>query len=490
MRIACLIAAIALLLLPAQAMAASQISPRDGLWLSLPPDMVKCIIIRLPQDAGLSGTRNYIFSMRVTPSPQETWADFSEQLVREVHKNNTVDLPVCFDKHADKPMGNCSVPYTISVSEEYTGALKEWHGGICVSEYADVDIVSPGEMPTSGEEVKEILNDNTDIFSAWLDEKEQYARPGGSAVFNLSVESYAELDITVMTQSELEVSPGQASLQTGQGSPHQYQAFGLTAPSQEGTYTLTLSVSPETCQGKSYCTKFLEGTLIVSEDDPPEKTGFEVVLRPENIDIKEPEGVIMTLSIINNEGEARAFTSSINIEPGDGSSGFTGETVDVGAYDSHSRVFVVTPGSASTLYEITARAESQGLVSSATSFITIDEMLTDALRQAEGLGSDAQEDVNSWIDSHANSEYGSDLQEYGSLRDTLAEASARQGQVPANGSAPANDSQGQTDGHENPPDMTWLVIVIVIAVGVVAAFVLLMKRGSGGDEGSGETEYY
>ncbi len=481
------IAIAALLLLPVQAMAASQIAPRDGLWLSLLPDMVKCIVIRLPRDAGITQPGNYIFTVSCTPSPQETWADLSEQLVREVHENNTVVIPICFDTGGNKPIGNCSTPYTISLSEAYTGVTKQWHGGICVSEYADVDIVRPGEMPASGEDVREILNDNTDIFSAWLDEEEKYARPGEAVIFNLSVQSHAELDITILTQSEMGVSPAQAGLQTGPGSPCQYQAFGVTAPSALGTYRLTLRVSPDTCQGESYCTKFLEGTLIVSEENPPEKAGFEVILRPENMDIKKPEGVIMRLSIINNEDEARTFTSTLAMDPNDASSGFMGETVEVGAYDSHTRIFILTPGSSSRLYEVTARVESQGVTGSATSFITIDELVTDALRQAHGLGSDAQAEVNSWLNTHSASSYGSDLQEYGSLRETLASARDSQGQP----QLPLNDSgiENQTITDKEPPGIFWFVLpVVIIAAVALIAFIFIRKRSSSSKEEG--VEYY
>jgi hypothetical protein len=483
MRLLLVALAALLLLLPARAMAASQIAPVDGLWLSLPPDMVKCILIRLPDDAGITQPGNYIFTVSCTPGPQESWADLSEQIVYEIHEGNTAEIPICFDKHAGKPLGNCSSPYTITVSEAFTGALREWHGGICVSERPDVDI-RPGESPASGGDVMEILNDNADIFSAWLDEEELYAGPGEEATFNLSVQSQAGLDMTVLTQSGLEVSPGQASLHTVPGGL-QYRAFGLTAPDSPGTYTLSLRVSPDACQD-THCTRFLEGRLVVSEDGPPGETGFEVRLRPESLDIKEPGRVIMRLSIINNDDEMGSFTSSINTDPSDGSSDFTGETSEIGPHRSHTKTFIFTPGGSSRLYEVTARVESRGIVQSATSFITIDELAADALRQAEGLGPDARAEVSSWVASHDDSEYGSDLQEYGSLRESLAQARESQGQP----QPPANQSIQPGGGQEQPepPGMPWVVLpAAAIAAAALAAFVLLRRR-SGNREP--ETEYY
>ncbi len=238
-----------LALLPFPAQGASQIAPRDGLWLSLPPDSVKCVVVRLPQDAGLPQQGNYIFSVSVTPGSRETWSDLSEQIVREVHENNTVVIPICFDTAgANKHMGNCSAPYTITVSESYTGTERSWRGGICVSEYADVDIITMEPSPGTSGEVKDILNDNTDIFAAWFEDKELYAKPGEDVVFNLSVQSSAELAYTIQTQSIMAVSPSQASLSTSPESPHQYRTFALAAPSLQGTYTLEARVNPVGCK--------------------------------------------------------------------------------------------------------------------------------------------------------------------------------------------------------------------------------------------------
>ena len=491
MRKILLFALLATLFLPGHAHAASQISPRDGLWLSLPPDSVKCIVVRLPQDAGLSQAGNYIFSVGVTPGPGETWSDLSEQLVREVHENNTVEIPICFDTFGSKPIGNCSTPYTISLSEEYTGTTREWRGGICVSEYADADIVEPGGIDDSSKP----LNDNTDMVSAWFDEDEKYAKPGEKAVFNLSVQSQASLDVNILTQSDMQVSPPQASLRTGPDGPR-YQEFEVTVPSTEGTYTLAVRVSPGTCLGKSYCTKLVSARLVVSGEDPPKKSGLEVKLNPDNMDVKEPGEVIMTLMILNNDDYDRTVTTSINIDPGDAGSGFQGETFEVGSHDSHSRVFTVTPGSSSKLYEVTVRANSGGMTVTDTSFISIDEMVTDALRQAQGLGPDAQADVSAWINSHESSEYGSDLQEYGSLKETLATA----GEQPSGGDGDTGDDDWLDEYREqygdlregveegDPSGIIWIIIpVAAVAVVALLAFMLLRRKGGGREK---EVEYY
>ena len=485
-----------LLALPFTAQAASQIAPKDGLWLSLPPDSVKCVVLRLPQDAGLPLTGNYIFSIQVTPGSRETWSDLSEQIVREIGENSPVLIPICFDTAGNKPMGNCSAPYTITVSEAYTGTEKSWHGGTCVSEYADVDIIPMEPPPSSGGDIEDILNSNTDIFAAWFEEDNVYVKPGGRASFNLSIQSQAALTYTILTQSNLPVTPASAGLSTSPGSPYQSQAFELEAPLFPGEHTLSARIIPDGCSGQDYCAKLLEATLIVSDDDPPRESGFEVLLHPENIDTKDSDPIPMRLTIRNNDAEAMTFTSSLAFDPNDASSGFMGESIEIGPYESKTRAFILIPGTSSTLYEITARVESQGFTSSATSFITIDEFRTDALRQAQGLGSDSQAQVDEWLNTHADSEYGSDLQSYGSLKEVLAQAEQVQGnQEPQDPPEPVNGfdmdeyREYYESQKESPMDLTWLMLIFFLAAaGILLVYFLTRNRSPGKPQG--EAEYY
>ncbi len=468
------------ILLTGSARAASQIAPKDGLWLSLPPDSVRCIVIRLPWDSGIREPGDYVFSVECSPGPAESWADLSEQIVREVKKNNTAEIPVCFSTAGNKPVGNCSEPYTITLSERYTGLRKEWHGGICVSERGDIDIVK-GDPPASGEGIREKLNENADIFAAWLEEETVYAEPESEAVFNLSVQSYAALDFIILTQSDLAIVPGQARLSTSEESPHQYMAFSVAAPENPGTHEVTFRVSPESCPaGGSYCTKFLRGTLAATDDSPPEESGFRVTLTPENIDVREPREVLLTLRVKNLEAEPLTFTSTVSVDPGDGRAGFTGETTEIGPYSSRTKLFTVLPGD-SGLYEVTATAASGYARLSATSFITVDELRTDALRQAEGL--EDTSGLDAWLATHADAEYGSDLKEYGDLKESLA-ASREEQERPPPAVPPADPNQDDDDTQ----GIGWLLLPMIIAVGgLVAAVLFLRSRGSGREEGQ---EYY
>lgn len=468
-----------LLLIPVSVQAASQISPRDGLWLSLPPDSVKCIAVRLPQDAGLPVTQSYIFNVEVTPGPRETWSDLSEQLVREVSENNTVLIPVCFDTAGSKPLGNCSAPYTITVSESYTGSVRSWRGGTCVSGRADADIVRSSD-PSTGDDVLDILNDNADIFAAWLDEAEVYAFPGEAAVVNLTVQSGSvQGPFTVITQSSAQVTPASARLSTSPESPIQSQAFELQAPQDLGEHAFSARVTPEGCSGQSWCTKILEATLIVSEDGPPEKTGFEVVLRPDNIDARDRDPIPMSFTVKNHDSEEKTFTITLVSDPGDVSLGYPGDPVEVRPYSTKTKSFFATPGSSSSLYEITVRAEHGGITQSATSFISVDELRTDAERQAQETGS--QDQVSQWLDSRTGG--SSDLESYGTLKGALSQASDGQG----------NDTQDGIDDYnytgyqrEDPLNLSWLAIPFFLAAGAILALYFVFRKRSPKEEG----EYY
>ena len=458
---------LSLFILPLTAQAASQISIRDGLWLSMPPDSVKCVVVKLPRDSGLPFTGNYVFTVTCEPGPLRTWSDLSEQIVREITANNTFEIPVCFDTAGvNKPVGNCSEPWTITVFEENTGTSKSWTGGTCVSRYADVDQVGPGNQPSSGDDIRDILNDNTDLFAVWLEEETIYAESGQDAVFNLSVQANADLELVVLTQSDLSVSPGSARLYTTPASPQSYSAFTVQAPFQDSESPVVFRVSPHDCNGKSYCTKYVYGNLVVGGSPPV--TDFIVTLTPGNLDIKEPEDVIMTMRIKNNFDTARSFTTSIFFEPDDVASGFSGETIEVPAHETKTRIFVIRPGTSSKLYEITARVKTGDQEDVQTSFITIDEMLTDALRQAEGL--DADNEVDAWSESHQDSDHGSDLQEYESLREALARAEKEDPE-------PEDPEPGNGEDPEPEADFPWLILVAAIAgVGFVIGIVMMLTK--------------
>ncbi|MCK4714232.1 MAG: hypothetical protein KAT35_01550, partial [Candidatus Aenigmarchaeota archaeon] len=172
--------------------------------------------------------------------------------------------------------------------------------------------------------------------------------------------------------------------------------------------------------------------------------------------------------------------SSVSVDPVDGQTGFNGETMEIGPYSSRTKLFTVLPGE-SSMYEVTATVVSGEARSSTTSFITVDELATDAMRQAEGL--DDNSELDAWLASHENSAYGSDLREYGDLKDALASARNDQDNPPQN-ITPADD--GPDD--EEQPGMGWIVLPLVMAgAGLVVVILLLRSRGSGRKE---QDEYY
>jgi hypothetical protein len=117
-------------------------------------------------------------------------------------------------------------------------------------------------------------------------------------------------------------------------------------------------------------------------------------------------------------------------------------------------------------------------------------MAADITRQSQGLGLDAE--VNAWMNDHATSDYGSDLEEYGSLKDVL-DAAKQEPQPPANDSDWFDDYRDQygdiKDEKQDPLGMVWTIIPIIMIV--LAGLVLfLFLRGRSGGEESADQPYY
>ncbi|MFH1364906.1 MAG: hypothetical protein ABIH52_04635, partial [Candidatus Aenigmatarchaeota archaeon] len=323
-------------------------------------------------------------------------------------------------------------------------------------------------------------NDNTDIFSLWFEEDIIYADPGEKVVFNLSVQSNSRLTLVILAQSSLGVNPPRSEVSTSPENQYHTQGFELTAPSEPGEYTLSVRVSPEDCS-ESYCTKILDAKLVVG--DAPDKTGFEVSLNPENIDVSKPEGVPMRFTIRNNNPEEMSFKAVITTEPGDAGSSFKEEMIKVGSYSSKTKVFIITPGSSSSLYEINLNVESSQEDRSLTSFITIDELKTDAIRQAEGLGSDSQAELNQWLSEHESGESG--LEEYGSLKQSLNQAA--ENQPSWNESEYRETYNNLTNGNEETPFTIQNILIVALIIAGVILVVIFLRRGSGNKD---EAENY
>jgi len=480
-----LIIPVTLFLIPANVQAASQISPKDGLWLSLPPDSVKCVALRLPQDAGLPMGASYVFTVIVEPEPSLSWSDLSEQKIYDISENNTALIPICFDTAgSSKLKGNCSEPYTMILEESYTSTRRSWSGGTCVSSLPDVDIV-PDAVATDPDDIEEILSDNTDLFAAWLDKDEAFTLPGRDVILTLFVQSQDEFDIQIKASSSLLVTPGQASLSTSEDSQHRTKEFSVKAPAMEGTYPVTFSLSPTECSGESFCTKTLVSSIVVSRDEPPEKTGYRIEVMPENIDVARDRPVFMRFTIYNNEDVEKVFETRVVTEPSDAQSSYTSSQVRVPAKGIKTESFTVTAGT-SRLYEVTAIATLGEIDYSYTSFITTGELMADADRLAHGLGEEYQD----LVDAYGATEDRS-LDEYRSLRDALSSAT------------PPPEGNGTDNGTEpvTPPPRVkvdpfgWVFTAVPIALIGLAAAILIVyfakkQKGTKDEDSSGEERYF
>ncbi len=464
--------------------------PSSGsLYLSIPNSSVKCVNILLPDDAGYFGQGKVDYVITMEPEPSLTWSDFSYQEVG-VDSNNTAKIPICFSSFG-RPVGNCSEPFEIRIRAP--GIVdKVWHGGACASKFADFD-THGGTADSAASGLSDV-----EVFSVGLRESARYTSPGGEAGFMLYLESQAELDITVGVEADngLVVTPLSAAVSTGEENEFHEIALNATAPDTEGSYDFTVTATASDCGSGSMCSRHATGKLVVG--DGPQQ-GFTVSLFPENINTREPEPVTYRLAIINM-GESDQFTITSSLPEGVDTT-FVEDTITVGSGDHRTLTFTVTPSSVSSSYELDFTvASSAGVEKPVTAYISTNEMLTDSLRSLESINqydseaaSDAQAELDSWYSTYQSSSYGSGLQEYSGLRDSLEEArkeaadSFQGSQETGTGEKTGNEADaGERNytGTSGPGDDLNPIYVILPAAALLlgVAFVIVRKKGRSKEE--------
>ncbi len=385
----------------------------DNLYFTISNDSVKCVDIFLPDDAGVFdlGLFEYVIT---STSP---WGDLTEQIVR-TDENNTVLIPICFFG-SEWPECQCS-NHTITISVPSLGISKTFRGGVCVSSIEDVDIVDDA----GGQTPDQVLNTNMDMFSIGFQMPVQHAAPGETVTYRLFAESQADIVLDIIFEnSELSVIPAQAQAELDSSNPFELFDFNVTAPSQAGSYTFTITAAARDCTG-NFCTKKARGTLNVGGTP---SAGFSVNLFPKNLNVRELTSVRYEFSI-QNFGEPENFTITGNI-PQNLATDFRETTLFVGSKKIKSIKFSVTPAASSSLYEITISATGSGNnTKHATAYLSTNEMLTDPQRYANSItGSTDNRSIinnvnnamNSWQNSYSSNTYGADTGQYSSLQETL-----------------------------------------------------------------------
>ncbi len=458
-------------------LSAKSSSALSGNWFfSIQPDSVQCVDIILPDDAGYFGTG--AFEYRITCEPLEECLSWGATVTDEkvtASENNTGIIPVCFNTMG-KPLGNCSLPMTLSLECNELGISKSWEGGVCVSRYRDFETAER----KSGESVQDVLDNNFGLFDAGFSQPVVYILPSKTMQYPLFIDSYANITVDVdINSGSLSAQPLHSTLSLSKSEPHKSLTLTLTAPASEGRYDISAAINVKNCDDSS-CAKTIHGTVVVSSDTNNIQ-GFSLSLFPENINIKELKPVIFTYTI-HNYGERRNFDLSLSINPeGNVLTTFRDSEIDLDSGEEINKSFLVTPMNATTMYEITLTASSKTEAGSdvkrSTSILSVNEMLTDVARERDSIKDpntrkSLQDDIDDWYHSYLKSEYGDNMKQYKSLKDALGSAAKSEMQTQNT----TTTSQKPVQENQENPFILPLLIIIVAAIVVILVYKTLSSK--------------
>jgi hypothetical protein len=460
---------------------------RDGQYISVRPGGIVTVIVDLPMDAGMEAGEGFVYSLEMVPDPNMTWSDFSYQSFRKVEDNNTASIAINFDT-SGKKVGDCSSPYTLTLVVERMPKRVErvWSGGVCVSEWEDVDYVTEG-IGDQPNDVMNTLNDHTDTFDMQLNPKTISATPGEIKEFTLNVGGSEPMDIQVsVSEGTIPIEPLGAAVSTSEEEPHQTITFSLRAPQEEGEYTFSIEGETGGCGG-SYCSKTVTGRIEVSET-PEEETGFSVTMFPENIDSRNLKPVTLRYTVKNNLDEDREFDISLDIEPIGARHTFEEESIEVGPKAMETSSFIFTPAEERKMYRVTVTATSGEEELSFTSFISTDEMVSDLLRERDDIWSDLSQadqtelgsQIMDWRGDYKTADYEENMDGYSSLKETIdAARTETQTEAPDDfdWDAYADEFDDDTGGSEGI-DLTFITIAVLMFLGLIGIYLLYRKLSS------------
>ncbi len=443
------------------------------------PGGIRCVDIFLPDDSGYTGEQEYTYKIECSPAEEciEWGASVTEESVT-AGWNNTAKVPVCFIVPEYIPLGNCSGPLIISLSSEDAGISRQWEGGVCASEQRDFEVAE--RIPDQS--VSDVLNKNLDLFDIGFEQAVVYSRPGEIVNYTLSAYSHADIELSVYIDSEAGVSRRSFSLNLSEDNPEQDADIIMTAPLSAGEYGITATAKVEGCDS-GYCSRTARGKLIVSENGYADRKGFEISLLPESINVKQLEPVRFKLTV-TNYGERQVFRARFSANPNDGSASSNEREMDINSGEKGTAGFIFSPGSSRELYEINVVVESEsGDKKTATSYLSTNEMVSDALRMVEGIKDaekkgDAERAVTKWYRDYKNKSYEEIVKDYNSLSDLISrqeQPSSSKPETPSDGSdSAANETQDRND--ERIP--LWVYVLVAMAVVFALVYHLSSKKGN------------
>jgi hypothetical protein len=449
-------------------------SLESGTILSAEPDTeYKCVYVNLPQDLGIASISQDSETVIEVDKSSSPWSDMTYNKV--VMSPGVLNRnPVCFS-YSGKKEGDFSF-YSISLSSVGLGVSNSISGGLCVSHYADVDT---GFDMSNKTDVCRLLSENADIIDLSFGEEIIQAKLGEVITKTLYVTSYANLRIKLSMVTNLQNDFEETFVTTSQSKPTVTKTFKLKAPEREGDFETAVLAQVDGCAIQA-CKKIKHASISVKQD---EKEGFSVAVIPKNINLKTSSEVLFRV-VINNYEETQNFIIKAASEP---SLVIEPEAQDLSIDKGKEKVavFSVTPGS-DALYELEFTVGTEETEKAVTAYLSVGELLTDALRYAEAAESTiANEDIKeemrkaraAYEESYNTSSYGNELDDLEDFVNTIDELKDSE----ANGNGPVQPAQGA--------GFDWILVAIpLVVIAAVALLLVAFKKAkttaSGGDYAS------
>jgi hypothetical protein len=444
-------------------MVSAQAIEQNKYFTVSPNTTYSCIYIDLPNDLGVSRTSNTISAIIRSENP---WIDTTYTKLA-VNPSVATKSPVCF-YYKDRSSGDYSF-YTIALSSPELNIYKTFDGGICVSKYRDVEI---SQNITNKTDICSLLSSSNDIFSVQFKNEYMFAESGKTITQNLYITSYAYLEMGVELSSDLQVYPKEQTVSTSPANPTKTIPVTIRT-TEEGEYYVNAKVKIKGCALVS-CQKDTRMMISVGENV---KSGFDLSVVPNSINIEKPDKIKFTLIISNHETQKDfnirvSSDPSAKLEP-------ASANVRVMPNDDYETVFEVTPSSENDLYTISFNVEADNLEQMVTAYLSVGEMVSDIQREEDSILSKTTDQslrnsiasaTQNWIKNHDNATYGSDLKEYEGLKNTLENAKKTIGSNTNQTNPPSNN---QPSGGE---EFNWLLYIVPVAILIVVVIFILYKK--------------
>jgi hypothetical protein len=446
-------------------LAVPALSLENNLYFSVDPSKeYSCVYVNLPQDLGLVSVDENLESIIEANKDESLWIDttYNKVVVNPGVLNRN---PVCF-YYPGKGEGDYSF-YRINVYSPGAGISNEMSGGLCISQYDDVDTDTEAGNRT---DICRLLNDNADLFDLQFKHETSFANPGETVTKTIYLTSYANLniDLTVITSLQSDFT-GQ-TVSTSPERPLVTKSFKVRAPENEGEYPLIVFAKVRGC-GLTMCEREVESKIKVAEGFV--NRGFLTTIVPRNINLKSPQETIYRL-LITNYDDSKTFSIETDSEP---SLNMDPESISttVGKGEEKTLTFRVTPPSPDPgIYRLYFKVKTSETEKMVNAYLTVGELLTDAFRYSEGAGEETTDPNiidqiilarNNFIDSYNASSYGDELDDYEDFKDEVEKART-----------------GLDDDDVIPPPppqdqgINWIWIAVpVVIIAVVLLFFLFKK---------------